>query len=539
MNDLIGRQIGSYRIEATLGRGGMAFVYLAFDTGVDRRVALKVLPPHFGSDPDFVQRFLHEARSTVDLRHPNIVRTYTAGEKDGFHYIAMEYMDGGSLERRIDAGTALDPGEVVRIVADVAAALDHAHNRQVIHRDLKPFNILFNAAGTAKLADFGIAKSRHQLTVTVPSMLIGTPSYMSPEQAEGKPVSASTDIWSLGVVTYQMLTGVLPFAADTAPATLFQVVHSTPTPPSRRTPGLPGTVDKVLARAMAKAPGARYTSAAEFTQSLAAALDAPIGIRPPASQAGRKTPTPVPTTPQPGPRRPAGPGRILAVGGLMGVALLGAGLTARWLMGSIGSGSGGGRGAAPVMSPDRPPPMVTDSPPSTSVSLMVVETDTPPAVTPISESTTLPTEPPTPLATPRPTLSPVPPAPVENAAAVALMEPVDGASFSGAVRFMFAGDLDPGLGEVFDVRVCKGERCQPQFGVTNTTEKLVSWSPSEGAGIYRWQVVIIDNASKQARGRASPVWQFTIADSGGQGADGRAGDDDDNNPGPAPVSTPR
>ncbi len=535
MNDLIGHQIGPYRIEALIGRGGMANVYRAVDTKVDRLVALKILPPHFGGDADFVRRFLHEARSTVELRHPNIVRTYTAGDQDGYHYIAMEYMDGGSLQRRIAGDSLLDWAEVARIVAEIASALDHAHERQVIHRDLKPYNILFNAQGTAKLADFGIAKSRHSLTVTVPSMLIGTPSYMSPEQAEGKTVTTATDIWSLGVVVYQLLTGALPFAADTAPATLFQVVHNTPAPPSRMASRLPGAVDKAVARAMAKSPAARFATAGEFARALEAALGTSTVVRTPVHGWVRHTPTPIPITGQDsGPRH--GMGRVVVGGGLLAALVLTVALAA--FAGRFGLDARDDTAVSSSAVGDTAQPSSTDVPMPAAVTTVDPATDTPPATESIVDAAATSTGQPIPTATSRPTVSPAPTAPAANAMTLALVEPPDGASLSGAVQFRFGGEVALQAGEVFDVRVCKGDGCQPQFGITNTTDRVVRWSPNEGPGTYRWQVVVIDQASKQSRGRSSPVWRITISDGGGgQGVSGQ--DDDDDDGGASPVSTPR
>ena len=268
MNTLIGQQLGPYQILEEIGRGGMAVVYKAWDTANNRHVALKVLPPYFQHDTEFLRRFLEEARRTVPLRHDHIVATYDTGQADGYYYIAMEYMSGGSLTARLRTQRRLSLEDATTVVSQIAAALDRAHDQGLIHRDVKPSNILFDQSGQAKLADFGIAKAADQATVTMPGTLVGTPEYMSPEQGQGRQVDERTDIWSLGVVLYQMLTGRLPFGGDNPHATLYQVVHQRHLPVSSLNRDLPRGVDSVLDKVLEKSPRRRYRRAGEMASAL-------------------------------------------------------------------------------------------------------------------------------------------------------------------------------------------------------------------------------------------------------------------------------
>ncbi|MBC8263173.1 MAG: protein kinase [Anaerolineales bacterium] len=266
--DLIGMTIGGYQILEEISRGGMAIVYKAYQPSFGRYVAVKVLPAYFQHDTEFLRRFLGEARRAASLRHPNIVATYEASQADGYYYVAMEYMGGGNLASRLQAQGRLSLEDATTAVSQIAAALDYAHDQGVIHRDVKPSNILFDQSGQAKLADFGIAKAAGQATVTMPGTLVGTPEYMSPEQGQGQQVDERTDIWSLGGILYQMLTGRLPFAGDNPHATLYQVVHQRHLPASSLNRELPREVDRILDRALQKSPQRRYRRAGEMASAL-------------------------------------------------------------------------------------------------------------------------------------------------------------------------------------------------------------------------------------------------------------------------------
>lgn len=268
MDDLIGRRIGPYEIRDKLGQGGMATVYRAYQASLNRYVAIKVLPPTMAQDAQFVARFRQEALAAGRLNHPNILRIYDADTFEGRHYIVMDYVSGGTLADRLRSGP-LPPDMAADIAAQIADALDHAHRRGIVHRDLKPSNILLDEEGRPLLADFGIAQamsSGPRLTQTGTS--VGTPEYMSPEQGQGLRVDGRSDIYSLGVVLFQMLTGRIPFQAHTPVATLYQVVHQPPPPPRQLNPRIPEYLESITLRALAKNIGARFQSAREMAAAL-------------------------------------------------------------------------------------------------------------------------------------------------------------------------------------------------------------------------------------------------------------------------------
>jgi serine/threonine protein kinase len=273
MVDLTGKSLGNYQIVEELGRGGMAVVYRAYQPSLSRYVAIKVLPPQLAFDQEFVQRFLREARSAASLRHPNIVVVHDVGEQDGLYYIVMEYLEGRTLKQVIEQEGSLPVVRVARIVQQVASALDYAHQRGFIHRDVKPANIFVGEGDRVTLTDFGIAKAAseaEQLTRT--GTLVGTPEYMSPEQAEGGVVDHRTDLYALGIVLYQMLTGQVPFKGNTPHSTLYAVVNHPPPPPRQINPALPPAVEAVVLKAVAKRPEQRFQRGAEMTAALQAAV---------------------------------------------------------------------------------------------------------------------------------------------------------------------------------------------------------------------------------------------------------------------------
>src|SRR5437660_1328640 len=212
-DDLIGKTLGNYRILSTLGQGGMARVYKAYQENLDREVAVKVLPPWYAADRSFVERFNLEARLVARLSHPNIVTVHDASEQYGHLYIVMQLVDGGTLKLRLDQlqreGKAMDVGEVVAIFTQLADALTYAHSQGVIHRDIKPVNVLMDRSGRPILSDFGIAKvlASTKTSLTNPGAGVGTPEYMSPEQCQGGAVDGRADIYALGVMLFEALTG--------------------------------------------------------------------------------------------------------------------------------------------------------------------------------------------------------------------------------------------------------------------------------------------------------------------------------------------
>lgn len=273
-SSLVGRTLGNYKIVELLGQGGMATVYKGYREDIDRFVAIKVLPPHPGLDQQFIDRFKLEARTIARLQHPHILPLYDYGVQDDILYLVMAYVEGGSLGDRIDRGK-LSPNEAETILRQVSGALDYAHRQGVIHRDIKPDNILLDKEGHALLADFGIVKiaggGDSRLTVT--GGLVGTPAYMAPEQGTGQTdISGSADIYSLGVVVWEMLTAQQPYTAETP----MQVVikHMTePVPSLRRdSEALPEALEMVMQRVLAKNPQNRYQTASEFADDFTRAI---------------------------------------------------------------------------------------------------------------------------------------------------------------------------------------------------------------------------------------------------------------------------
>ncbi len=273
---MIGKTLGRYRLEASLGRGGMAEVFRAHDERLGRTVAVKVVLPAFASEPQFGERFLREARLVAGLEHPHILPVYDSGESDGVPYLVMPYLQGGTLVERLGAGP-LPPATALRWIGELAEALDAAHLRGVLHRDVKPANVLLGTGDRALLADFGIAKSAGggtQLTAT--GVVIGTPTYMAPELAKGQPASRSSDLYALAVLAYEMLTGAPPFRGESALSLLHQHV-STPPPNPSAGGTLPTEIDLVFVRALAKEPEQRFASCADFAQALRDALASVCG----------------------------------------------------------------------------------------------------------------------------------------------------------------------------------------------------------------------------------------------------------------------
>ncbi|ABU56706.1 serine/threonine-protein kinase [Roseiflexus castenholzii] len=270
---LIGATIGNYEIQALIGSGGMATVYRGFDHNLGRAVAIKILSEEARAHPGFVDRFRQEARIIANLRHPNIVQVYDFGVHNGMPYMVQELLPGPTLEQRItDAvcnGRPLSLDEIVAITRQLAAALDAAHAAGVIHRDVKPANAMWNALGSLVLTDFGIARnmlaSGNQTQV---GMVVGTPGYLSPEQAQGLPVTPASDIYSLGVVVFEMLAGRLPFNGDTPMSIAIQHIQTPPPPLRTLRSDIPPAIEAVVLRALAKDPAARFERAEQFAAAL-------------------------------------------------------------------------------------------------------------------------------------------------------------------------------------------------------------------------------------------------------------------------------
>jgi len=279
---------GKYKIIEEIGHGGMGVVYRAEDLKLKRSVALKFLPPHLVDSPELKERFLIEAQAAAALSHPNICTIYEVGESEDRPYIAMEFVEGETLRDRIRKGP-LEPGEAVGLVDQVAAGLSEAHGKDIIHRDIKSANIMVTAKGRAKVMDFGLAKLRGGSSLIKSQTTLGTVAYMSPEQARGESLDQRTDIWSLGVVLYELLAGKLPFQGDHDQTVIYSILHREPEPLTKLRPGLAPELDHVVGQALTKKAVDRYKSMEELREDLAAIAEGlkPLKAKPRSSEPER------------------------------------------------------------------------------------------------------------------------------------------------------------------------------------------------------------------------------------------------------------
>ncbi len=269
---------GRYELLEKSGDGGMAVVYKAKCHLLKRVVAVKILKPDLADNEEFVARFNRESQAAASLSHPNIVNTYDVGQEDDIHYIVMEFVDGETLKDRIRREGRLSMEEAVRIASEICSGLQHAHENKIVHRDIKPQNILINKEGTAKVADFGIARAVTSSTVTMgDASVIGSVHYFSPEQARGGYVDKKTDIYSLGIVLYEMVTGVVPFEGESAISVALKHIQERVTPPGEINPGIPKSIQYIIQRAIEKDLDKRYHDASEMLADLHRALKEPDG----------------------------------------------------------------------------------------------------------------------------------------------------------------------------------------------------------------------------------------------------------------------
>jgi formylglycine-generating enzyme required for sulfatase activity/predicted Ser/Thr protein kinase len=382
--NLIGKTLGKYQVLEEIGRGGMGAVYRGYDPSLDRSVAIKVLAPHLVWERDFVQRFLQEARTAARLQHPHIVAVYDIGEQDGTYYIVMQYVDGRPLDDVLRQEGPLPPERAAAILAQVASALEAAHREGLVHRDVKPANILLRPRDQAVLTDFGIARALAGTRLTQTGMMVGTPGYISPEQIRGQEVGPAADQYALGVVAYELLAGGPPFAGDT-PTLLHAHVYDPPPPLRARKRELSTAVEGVVLRALAKEPGQRWASVGEFARQLQAAAG------------GREAAAAQPRAAVPA-RRGAAPGqrRLGPLAGGAAALLLALAIAVGALLGGGGDGRDGRGNPAPTIAPGvaqvttgptdtphRPTvgPRATE-PPEPLTSTPVAPTDTPRPKTP-------------------------------------------------------------------------------------------------------------------------------------------------------------
>lgn len=305
MHSLVGQRLSErYEIQALVGQGGMGIVYRGYDVVLQRTVAIKVLPQEFTYDRRFVERFRQEAVTAAGLHHANIVTIHDVGEHNGVYFIVMQFLEGVTLDQWLASQGALSLAQCYHVIRQVADALDYAHAQGVIHRDVKPSNIMVDPNGKVTLMDFGLVRAMEGGGLTRTGMIVGTPEYMAPEQALGHPIDGRSDIYSLGVVIYRMLTGEVPFARSSSIAVAYAHVHEPPPPLREKRPEIPRAVEAVVLKALAKQPQERYQTAGQlvldFAEALSGKMPAGVKLAPlPRARSQTSPPEKVPSGPRP------------------------------------------------------------------------------------------------------------------------------------------------------------------------------------------------------------------------------------------------
>jgi serine/threonine protein kinase len=480
VSELIGKKIGQYKILEEIGRGGMATVYRAHQSSINRDVAIKILPSQFARDPNFKKRFRREARAIAALEHVHILPLHDFGTENGYTYMAMRYIKGGTLSNLM--GKKLPYDRIVQLIGDIAKALDYAHSQGVIHRDIKPSNILIDNQGEALLTDFGIAKIVTDLPggtrITTTGHVLGTPEYIAPEQAETGDIDGRSDIYSLGVVMYELLTGRPPYEAKTPLAIVLMHINDEP-PPSPRSvkPDIPEQLEKVVLKAMAKDPKDRFQTAGKMEQALKKALweiQQPPGTAPMSALDGKTSPMgrskgPLATQPSTG-SVPAGSksSRGLILAGLL-ILLLVVGGLAFFLFGAGGQANDSLLTEAPVaIIGDEPTPAETNAQTSSNVLNSTATSAAPTTVLATAATTaTGATSLPAPETTPTPASEATTPAGIPEASLVGTIAyPV----FNGTEFAIHFGQAD-GSGTQF----YQANASQPAFSPDGSRIAFHSW----------------------------------------------------------------
>ncbi len=506
-------------IQAEIGRGGMGIVYRGYDTRLQRPVAIKVLAPHLSQDPEAVARFRQEAVAAANLQHPNIVTIHNVGEENGYYFIIMELLEGVSLDKWLAEHAPLPLPQASQLLKQLAAALDYAHQHHIVHRDVKPANVTLAANGHATLMDFGLVRAANPGDGSSGGGG-GTPSYMAPEQIMGGAVDARADIYALGVVAYEMVTGQRPFVRDTPLATAYAHVADAPRPPRELRADLPAPAEAVILKALAKKPDDRFAHASELAAAFALACKGrwPAGLKP--------TPTPLPlrqSTPVPTPRagRAGFPlpwlalilGLLIVVsGGLAWTLTRPPQMTPAPTQATADAGSSAGE--------DTPTPVAHS-----------VKTAPPAVVSPAASPTTSPqptnTLAPTFTPTPRPTTRPPSPTPtvttVVAAAAPVLLEPPEGQEVTGATTFVWAWTGYLATDQAFEVHVWQegaGEHrtaagAEAQSAGAGRWQQRIDISQTAavragGPGAYWWTVVLVRTAPYQVLGAEATPRRLTV-----------------------------